>query len=73
VKHTPTWLEVLTLEELLSPTGHEAHRFRAIVVPPEVQARFDALSDDEKRRLRIECDVMMEALYAGCGITRSNA
>lgn len=61
------------LEQLCVPSGFEARKYAPLTIPPEVQARYDALTDVQKTALRLEMETMFGALYAGLGASRSNA
>lgn len=60
------------LEQLFVPSGMPAHKFAPIEIPPEVQARFDALSEGQKATLTLEMRQMFDALYAKMGVSSAS-
>lgn len=60
------------LEQLCVPSGMPAHEFAPLKIPPEVQARYDALSEGQKATLTIEMQQMFDALYAKMGVSRAS-
>ncbi len=45
-------------------------RYRPLATPPDVLAKYDALSDERKADLRREASEMMDGLCASIGVSR---
>ncbi len=54
-----------------APPADRSPVYRRITIPADVQASYDALSEDKRAELRTEIDAAVDGLYRRCGITRS--
>lgn len=68
-KRSGPW--VTPIEQWLPSTGTPPFKFSPLEIPPEVQARYDALPEERKAELRAEVEAMIDGLYAKRGITRT--